>query len=304
MADIRAFVPDGYEVQKPGEMTRPLLFPIYLEFMGVVFKDMDKNPAFKAKINGKPVSERESMAAVTKLFTECRIILLDPELDDVDHESNPLDDKDDAPLDLPFEACFFEAPGKNYYLQVLDQRKSDTEGVIVLMDVQVAFVMVHELPTGGYSIFSFGKINNGTAWFHSYSDEEPTNHENLWLKKLVRIILKSMKTKVTAVERVNIKQKSRVNGQNIHHRIKEVIHCVQSKRNDLIRRVEEHSTIDWSHRWEVRGHWRKISGVLGKDRRGHYTVQGFTWVVPHEKGPENKPLVKKVRVFDGKENIV
>lgn len=55
-----------------------------------------------------------------------------------------------------------------------------------------------------------------------------------------------------------------------------------------------HSEVDWSHRWQVRGHWRKCSG-LGKDRGGSYSSIGYTWVVPHEKGPDHLPLVKKTR---------
>jgi hypothetical protein len=53
--------------------------------------------------------------------------------------------------------------------------------------------------------------------------------------------------------------------------------------------------IDWSHRWEVRGHWRRIEGV-GKDRAGRYLVPGYTWVGAHVKGPEDTPLVRKTRI--------
>lgn len=54
--------------------------------------------------------------------------------------------------------------------------------------------------------------------------------------------------------------------------------------------------IDWSHQWWVRGHWRKFDGI-GKDRNGDYNTKGFTWVIPHLKGPETLPVVKKVRIF-------
>lgn len=59
--------------------------------------------------------------------------------------------------------------------------------------------------------------------------------------------------------------------------------------------------VDWSHKWEVMGHWRKIDGI-GKDKLGEYVVRGQTWVKPHEKGKGD--LVKKTRlVIDGgKEN--
>lgn len=51
--------------------------------------------------------------------------------------------------------------------------------------------------------------------------------------------------------------------------------------------------VDWTHKWEVMGHWRKVDGV-GKDRDGNYTMRGVTWVAPHVKGKGD--LVKKQRV--------
>lgn len=59
--------------------------------------------------------------------------------------------------------------------------------------------------------------------------------------------------------------------------------------------------IDWSHRWWVRGHWRKIKGeiALGKDRSGEYTVKNFTWVTEHLKGPEEMQVVNKIRIIQG-----
>jgi hypothetical protein len=56
-------------------------------------------------------------------------------------------------------------------------------------------------------------------------------------------------------------------------------------------------SIEWSHRWFVRGHWRKTNG-LGKDREGSYCVEGYTWVSEHEKGPDHLPTIKKVRVVN------
>jgi len=54
--------------------------------------------------------------------------------------------------------------------------------------------------------------------------------------------------------------------------------------------------IDWSHRWEVRGHWRSIKGI-GVDRDGNRCISGFTWIKPYKKGPEEAPLIKKQRII-------
>lgn len=81
--------------------------------------------------------------------------------------------------------------------------------------------------------------------------------------------------------------------------IKKVVHVrPKSNRTTIIYGRRE---IDWTHRWFVRGHWRKING-LGKNRDGEYCVENRTWVKSCEKGPENAPLVKKTRFVKGMEN--
>lgn len=78
-------------------------------------------------------------------------------------------------------------------------------------------------------------------------------------------------------------------------RIRRVIHV--ASKADVDSKSEATRDVDWSHRFEVRGHWRKHEG-LGKDRDDNYCVHGWTWIRHHVKGPEDKPLVKKVRVVD------
>lgn len=81
--------------------------------------------------------------------------------------------------------------------------------------------------------------------------------------------------------------------------IRKIVH-VRSKGKKSIQDLESSGTkIDWSHRWVVRGHWRKHEG-LGKNREGVYCVDGRTWVNSFEKGPEHAPLVKKLRLVETK----
>lgn len=61
--------------------------------------------------------------------------------------------------------------------------------------------------------------------------------------------------------------------------------------------------IEWSHRWTVRGHWRKVAGI-GKDREGKYTQSAFTWVLPHEKGRDDQKAIQKTRIFHQQEAAV
>lgn len=61
--------------------------------------------------------------------------------------------------------------------------------------------------------------------------------------------------------------------------------------------------IEWTHKFEVRGHWRKISATtIGKDRSGAYKLKGCTWVNEYIKG-EGK-LVIKTRALKGQSNGV
>lgn len=78
------------------------------------------------------------------------------------------------------------------------------------------------------------------------------------------------------------------------HRIRRIIY-VAPKREVESSKSELPRSIDWTHRFEVRGHWRKTD-KLGKDREGNYCVEGHTWVVNHVRGPEHLPIVKKTRL--------
>lgn len=105
----------------------------------------------------------------------------------------------------------------------------------------------------------------------------------------------------SGIERAAIRSKVRVDGVNHHVKIKEIIH-IRPKTQSANSEEFESREIDWSHRWEVRGHWRKISGI-GKDREGAYKIGGHTWVVPHQKGPDHLPVVRKLRVLNPQSEV-
>jgi hypothetical protein len=52
----------------------------------------------------------------------------------------------------------------------------------------------------------------------------------------------------------------------------------------------ESNEVEWSHRWLVNGHWRRIWDK--KEQRVR-----LIWVSPYIKGPENKPLILKDRIY-------
>ena len=76
-------------------------------------------------------------------------------------------------------------------------------------------------------------------------------------------------------------------------KVKNIVYVVPStERSDF--NQKNGTNIDWSHRWEVRGHWRRVAHI-GKDPEGNYCIPGFTWVLPSIKGPDTSPLIRKTR---------
>ncbi len=106
----------------------------------------------------------------------------------------------------------------------------------------------------------------------------------------VAAYLDSMRSSALGTERVV----ERVRTKAGDVKIKNIIHVRPKSERDSGVGVYG-APLDWSHRWEVMGHWRRIDGI-GKNRQGQHEVVGYTWVVPHEKGAKNAPLVKKTRV--------
>jgi hypothetical protein len=79
------------------------------------------------------------------------------------------------------------------------------------------------------------------------------------------------------------------------HEIRRIVRIVPKKEKERTPPLTPGGVVDWSHRWEVRGHWRRVKGI-GKDRAGDYSVVGHTWVRDFTKGPPDLPLVVKTRV--------
>lgn len=58
--------------------------------------------------------------------------------------------------------------------------------------------------------------------------------------------------------------------------------------------THEESAVEWSHRWIVGGHWR---WQPYKDPVSKGVIKKRIWISPYVKGPEDKPLVAKSKVF-------
>jgi len=64
--------------------------------------------------------------------------------------------------------------------------------------------------------------------------------------------------------------------------------------NERGEETEESKKIDWSHRWLVGGHWR---WQPYKDPISKGEIKKRIWINPYVKGPEDKPLVMKDKIY-------
>jgi len=110
-----------------------------------------------------------------------------------------------------------------------------------------------------------------------------------------KALFDQMKTKyAVGEERMNERIRIGSGKKRELHKIKDLIHVVLKKEKKTYL-ANTSRKIDWTHRWEVMGHWRKVE-TIGKDRQGKYGIKGFTWVSAHVKGPDEMMLVPKIRV--------
>jgi len=184
------------------------------------------------------------------------------------------------PLDLPFKSCFFEVLGCPITVVNEDKVIANIEGIFI-----------QEISPRKYNVFNLMFFDGSYSVFAIHSSDAKVWQHMLGIIESLLIRLTHQETGVIN-PRHSVKFK--IDGQKIHHRINKIVYVAPRSQRQL---AQAHSPkeIDWSHRFEVRGHWRKID-MIGKDREGVYCVEGFTWVKEHVRGPEHLPLIKKTRI--------
>lgn len=182
---------------------------------------------------------------------------------------------------LPFKSCAFEFHGKSSLLADGDSRFS--------------CIIVDEVGPQKFDIF-IADTNYKTSVM-SLKTFLHDDKDNIAIHKMVSACLIALNEnshgQSASDDFVRI-----INSQGNKRRryINKIVH-VCSKEKRLFLSKEKELEVDWSHRWEVRGHWRDIVG-LGKDRSGDYCITNKTWVIDHVKGPEDLPLIRKTRVIN------
>lgn len=197
---------------------------------------------------------------------------------------------DDLPkLDAPFEVFSIEtlANGGDFYkipgLEYTEEEERDSFGSTECM-------MVVEREPNQFMVFTLNFLISLNKWVVTHSGVERawTDYAGIFINEL-------NKPGVAGFINVNEKVKIRTpSSGTAFHKIKKIVYIRDSRQKDVQPILGR--TIDWTHRWMVRGHWRTNQGKVGKDRGGNYCVPNFTWVSEHERGPEDAPLVSKTRV--------
>jgi len=72
-----------------------------------------------------------------------------------------------------------------------------------------------------------------------------------------------------------------------------LVTVIQYRRKENLNEYVGESSVEWSHRWIVRGHWR---WQPFKDENGKDAVKRI-WIAPFMKGPDDKPLVITDKVY-------
>jgi len=200
----------------------------------------------------------------------------------------------DKVFGLPFKTCFFELIGEFSF----EGRWKDTSSWVEVIHMNTPFILVEELEPSVFNFFVLNaNLQNSTLKILNINKSEPLY--GFLLGYLSRLLTSALYDKNTMVgEEYNHKIKGEdIFGKKKIHIINKVVYISPKERAKSIH-PSPGKKINWTHKWEVRGHWRRIKSI-GKNRDGEYIISGFTWVKDFVKG--DGELVVKSRVVLGEE---
>ena len=233
--------------------------------------------------------KQDDYIQVISLLKEAELFCIHPKdknspdwLDESEIYHNP--DGYKGNLDLPFQTVWFEMAdndGQEYKVTV---GYDDGSGNPI---VDTLGILVHEVKPKTFKIWSFVSITHEISGIKIHRFVESS-----LMSEVVKSLTDSINSQAWGLEvsRRNIKIGS--GKTKTARRIKRIIHVTPKKNIDNIKKNTKNS-IEWTHAWNVRGHWRIIEGV-GKDRNGMEGILGHTWVKAHIKGTGE--LIKKTRI--------
>jgi len=104
-------------------------------------------------------------------------------------------------------------------------------------------------------------------------------------------IIKAINSKSNGISKATINKRNKFTGDA---RIKDIVFCDRKKSLKKSELKIDGKPFIYSHEFDVRGHWRKVSHI-GKSPDGDYCIKGATWVNSFKKGKGD--YVKKTRIF-------
>lgn len=190
-------------------------------------------------------------------------------------------------LDLPFEICFFEI--MNNPITRFNVSEDGDKGTFI-----VDGILVHELSPRQYKYALLLRTAGQSSPVIHVIPDRASKIKFFFLGMVRQMLQRFYSDQIgTSTSRSSVKV-TIGKGDKVRHRIGKVI-IVAPKKYGEEAKESLGKEIEWSHRWRVRGHWRSIPGRIGKDRE-EMPIKDFTWVTDHVKGPEDQPIIEKVRV--------
>lgn len=197
-------------------------------------------------------------------------------------------------LNLPFKICSFEVTGNAALYTLIDPQ-------VGRVSVQVMWVA--EVTPGVYETCLFSDFR-GDVLNSSYIIRLGPGIEVQQQQRGISLAIQDIcdnlgKSELGAEQKpLYVKLPRKGFTKPVTHRINMVVRMCRRGEEPSIKSVLG-GHIDWSHKWQVRGHWRKVSGI-GKDRDGEYGISGYTWITPCVKG--RGELVRKIRLIPKEKN--
>lgn len=210
----------------------------------------------------------------------------------------------DALLDLPFKCCWLEFKRRAVYLEFNEPIPGLGVGSKLALDAVWLYENDNFEIEGLYYYTVYQHLGNGVhrklleATQGFMFPVQAYAHDGITYAalKIVVSAVKHLNTgRLFRDSEASVKIKTKTSTGKKVHKINEIIY-VGSPKAARVTSVSG-KTLEYSHQFEVRGHWRSIStNSIGKDRNGKRCTIGRTWVSDFVKGDKEAPLISKIRV--------
>ena len=251
-------------------------------------------------------SKEERWVEFEKITSKAHIFIAHPEMfNDNDQNEVMLDPTTERPFFVgnPFDTVFIERLDRKPMCH--SKLQSTERGPEDVLDLKIFGILIHQYDEDTYEMLHLVESEGNpmnlsiipcSVTRNNYMSNTGDEWETDSMMHNLTFNVMSLITKGVQMGQEKVNRKARMSRGNDRqtYRIKNIVH-VRKKQRVSVPTPGLTTDINWSHRWEVMGHWRKVSG-LGKDERGIYGLRGLTWVKPHTKGPDEKELVKKIRL--------